>query len=1467
MSTVSFCFPLTQSQKRLWYVEKMNPQAAVHNIGGSIIIDGPIDIHLLEKSIKILIIKNDALRIRMTESGGEPQQFIVEHEEPAVPCIDFSQHAEPEQELEKWTNIAATAHMELYNAPLYWFSVFKLAEDKIGYFVKLHHIISDAWSMQILTSQMEQIYVALQSGDEVFQQVEHSYRESCLNERKYMESVRFNKDRNYWIDKLEPLPESFLHKSSTSMAGMRTIHKLDQATVQNARQFVRQHDLSMNTFFVAATLIYMHKLLRQSDMVIGTPVLNRTGKKEKSTFGMFVSTMPLRIKIDGKLTIMEFMKCVQSELTKSYFHQKYPYNLLAQDLQLAHKGYDQLFQICVNYHNAKLVSDFAGYKADNKEFYNQHSLYALHLMIKEWTDADDLHLEIDYKREDYSSSQIQDFITRILLIIHGIMENPHACFNELSLVAENEKQLVLEAFNATPLHYGREKTLHQLFQEQASRTPHSTAVVCEETKLSYAELHQQSSQFAMALQAQGVKPGMIVPIMLDRSLDLIIAIWAVLKTGAAYLPIDPDYPGERVQYMLDNSGASMMLSSRRLSKDGLNGVECTYVEDIQTCSLHSEYGSSSVSSDLAYMIYTSGSTGKPKGVMIEHRNVHNFIEGIQQLFAFGPQHRICSLTTISFDIFVLESILPLCKGSTVVLASDREVNHLPYLNDCLQRNSINVLQTTPSRMNVIVSDGRCLSGLSQLEALFVGGEELPSRLVTKLRAVTAATIFNMYGPTETTVWSTAQEIRSDDSHTIGKPLANTQVYIVDQYEQPMPPGYAGELCIAGEGVSRGYFNNAELTSQRFVNNPVRLGEAMYKTGDMAKWLHDGTLAYIGRIEHEMKLNGYRMDTSEIEAEMENFGAIQRAVAVIHEMEDGRKAICAYYVCQHSIEDKQLRQYLARKIPRYMIPAIFMRVNEFKLTPSGKIDRKSLPLPIRPSNDSNSLMLENKINHPLVDILKGLLGVTAVGLDDDFYSLGGDSVKAIQLASRLHDAGISLDVQHILTASTVFDLIELSVELAQKKEMIPNPGEREYIRISNEHAAYLREAAEGIGHRTRTISLNLKVDYDQSTLSLMLNRLIRKHDSLRINRDGLTGTLFYNSNHLFRDYGVELTTSTVADPILSKIDVDRDPLIKLYLNNQIDTSKQKLFIVLHQWAADHASIEIILRDILQWMEAGGIEDSPVDVAGNQRLFSKLDSLQTKAIPSCAEINMNQDHSFNGCESESYCFSAEKTEQLLAACQTYGAALSELAISMLSAARSSILNNQHQTISMVSDDRVFLEKMIGTEIQGMVGCVRYQYPIHIQQTSFEYLSEQIEHMKHLHRGVSLEEVQLVWPDFSIDDGSINAVFQYLSSLISEQLVDNPYFSIVHLDNEPSSSKYVENSNVFAAVAKLDAKSLILTVDYKHGVACRDTAVKILDDWVRRLNEVILQYQYKDTSTTLRIESDVSGLSNADLNYLFD
>ena len=699
-----------------------------------------------------------------------------------------------DEDIKDIENEMSNTPFEVLDNLLFSFKTFTFPDGHGGFVITAHHLISDAWTAGLVVNEIMDYYEKI-INSQIIDNKNPSYLDYITSEQEYLNSEKFNKDKEFWNEIFKTVPEVATipsinvenSNSSLSCKAKRKQFVIPKETMNLINEFCKQNKASAFNFFMAVLAIYLSRVSSLDDFTIGTPILNRGNFKEKQTTGMYISTIPFRISINHKIPFAEFLSNISADFSKIFRHQKYPYQYLLEDLRKKDSSIPNLYNILLSYQNVRSNKQTSDINYESSWVGNNFISDDIDIHLYDMNDTGDINIAYDYLISKYSIDDICSIHARFLYIINQVLENNDITLNEIEIVTPDEKKKILYDFNNTSADYPRDKTITQLFEEQVEKTPDNIAVVFEDQKLTYRELNQRANSLASYLRSQKIGRNDIVGIMVNRSLEMIISIVAVLKSGACYIPIDPEYPQDRIEYMLNNSSAKLLLTFKRLeNKVTFDNKLFVELDNELYNSNKDNLININKPDDLAYIIYTSGSTGKPKGVMLKHSNINNFIQGMCNVVDFNSEKTIVSVTTISFDIFVLESLLPLQRGLKIVVATENEQNDIRLFNALCLKNNVNIIQTTPSRFQVLISNSNELNYLESITDILVGGESFPKMLLEKLQQLTKANIYNVYGPTETTVWSTVKNLTNESSITIGKPIANTRCYILDNNKNLLP---------------------------------------------------------------------------------------------------------------------------------------------------------------------------------------------------------------------------------------------------------------------------------------------------------------------------------------------------------------------------------------------------------------------------------------------------------------------------------------------------------------------------------------------------------------------------------------------------------------------------------------------------------------------------------------------------------
>ncbi|MDQ0858860.1 amino acid adenylation domain-containing protein [Bacillus sp. V2I10] len=1486
-------FSLTHPQKRIWYMEKINPHQPLHNIGGVVTIKGELDFIFLEKAIHCFVKNNDGIRHRFIETNGEVRQYVEKYHKKDVLNVVFNCR----EDLDAWVQQEAGKPFSIHDCDLFDFAMFKVRDTNDGgYFVKVHHIISDGWSMNLLTEQIFDTYMRLLKGEKITDQYRDSYTLCLKKEQTYLASERFVKNKQFWNEKFNTLPIPIQKRELECAEGNRKTYCFPNRQSNGIKQFAADHNVSVYAFFVGLYYIYLQKLTKQEDLIVGMPVLNRSGKIEKNIVGMLTSTMPFRHYVDVEMTVREFIKDINRELIRCYYHQKYPYDLLVQDLELKKKGYGDLFDTCINYYNTNLPNELDGIPVENEEFYNRNQIYSLQLIIREWSKSGGFNLDIDYKIQKYEEKQIDQMYLYFTHLADQMLQFPDRKLGELELLSEKVRNKLIYEFNATDTDYPKDKTIYQLFEEQVARTPDKVALSLENEELTYRELNEKSNQLARYLLKKNVKKGTIVGISTKHSLETIIGILGVVKAGAAYLPLDPDYPSERINYMLEDSGISMLLTNFDTSNRW--NISPHKVEVVQLHSANLYMGKSynlkalSDPSDLAYIIYTSGSTGTPKGTMIEHQGLVNYTCWAKNVYVGSSQDEVFPFySSLAFDLTVTSIFTPLISGNRIVIYPADENEHVLY--KIFREAKVSIIKLTPSHLSLLQD---VESGVSSIKKFIVGGEDLTVSLAKSIqnRFGKDIKIFNEYGPTETVVGCMIHQfdIEKDigTSVPIGMPAQNTKIYLLDSDLRHVPMGAVGEIYISGDGVTRGYLNKLDLTRDRFIPNPFSSGERMYRSGDLARFIDESKIEFLGRADNQIKVRGFRIELGEIERNLLNHPSIRDAVVVDREDHDGNY-LCAYYIEKKEVTDSELFRFLKKFLPAFMIPSHFIPLKEIPLTINAKVDRDALPKPVIAKRQA----AEAAIEEDLVCIIRQVLHVDKVRMRDNFYHLGGDSIKAIQIASRLSEKGLKIKTKDILSNPVIEDMA-LHLETTGKKWHGSNQPCVGSIQSLPSASWFFSQNLDNIHHYTQSVLLKVKDDINMQMLEFALQILVCHHDSFRLNYMIQTEKLYYNEKHLDHKFELkffDLSCYSVQDQIdhiakigemlKSSFNIENDILLKACIFD-LGNQGKRFLMAAHHLAVDGISWRIIFEDmnrLYSQMENKEIALLPPKDNSVQDWGIELEKLSEK-IPDKEKrywnhVYQSREETFldfdlgpdrmEFCETLDQKLTAEETAQLFQkANEAYRTKADELMIIALSMVMSDYIKKNEVIIEVEGHGREDLSDEI--DVSRTVGWFTSLYPILMKVENTD-ISQQIKQLKDQLRsipskGLSHGVLKYISDELRFDNQKY-VRFNYLGDFNAS--FSNGIFEFA----EEYSGRDNCNANVMDCLVDIVAytvdKKLNISITYSRNKFKRETISEFVRAYTSQLRDLIQHCCKRNHTEFTPSDFETANLSSEELENIFN
>ena len=1041
-------YALSHGQKRLWIQEQLQPGLVAYSRPIAFEWKGELNQVALEHAFEEVVARHESLRTVFVVVEGEPRQRILSVEEAAfVPHYqDLRSQADPEQVAIKLADEQASAAFDLSQGPLLRVKLLQTDEQTYCLLLTIHHIISDEWSMQVLVREVLSLYGAYHEGlPSPLSALPIQYKDYAAWQQGQLSGAALLAHQQYWLEQLSgevpllELPTDRPRPALQTYRGHRLGWQLNQALSGELEALSQQQGVTLFMVLLAGLNTLLYRYSGQSDLIVGSPIAGRQHADLEEQIGFFINMLPLRTQVDGQGSFVDLLKGVKQTTLGAYAHQAYPFDRLVEDLQLVRDpSRSPLFDVVLVVDGSVDPATHPVLGLEEVEIAPAavaitSSLFDL--VVRFSQQGPGLSLSIEYNTDLFEQSSIERMGVHLESLLSALVAEPLLPLQQVGYLSESERHQLLVDFNATTTEWDSEQTLVSLFEHQVSLTPQAVALVSEQDSVSYEELNQRANQLAHYLRGEhGVEAGTLVGIQLERSEWLVVAMLSVLKAGGAYVPIDPDYPAARQAYLRTDSGCEVVLEA----------AELAIFQAGQYASTNLDVGPQP--SDLAYVIYTSGSTGQPKGVMIEHRSVVNYVIWANQYYFHNQPLNFGMFTSYSFDLTVTGLFSPLLRGSSLYLWKGED--HRQLLGQALKHPKVGAIKLTPAHLNLLPYIQELT--MTGVECCIVGGEILTESQVKAIKQLNEQIrIFNEYGPTEATVGCTAVQLQAGQAITIGKPISNSQVYILDGGLGLQPIGVVGELCISGAGLARGYLNQSVLTAEKFVTNPYYQEDQpassarLYRTGDQARWREDGTIEFLGRQDEQVKLRGYRIELGEIEAVLSSHPQLSQAVVMACQLGEDDKQLVAYLVgSDPEVSGESLRAYLTERLPAYMIPSQFVLLEALPLTVNGKVDKKALPDPVVGAGAEHQAP-QTALQQQLASLWEQVLGREGIGLEDNFFALGGHSLKAIQLGAKIHQTlDVKLELVSLFKHQTLLDLsqqVELMVwaQTAHAEQELPH----------------------------------------------------------------------------------------------------------------------------------------------------------------------------------------------------------------------------------------------------------------------------------------------------------------------------------------------------------------------------------------------------------------------------------------------
>ena len=1011
-------YELTNPQKSILLTEQFNENTCISNVCGTLSIHEKIDEEALERAINLFIKNNDSMRIYLIQDGTETKQCIKDYSFIEFEKIDIKNDY-PLSELEE---DVITKHFTLLNSNLYRFVIFKNDDGTGGFVVNLHHIISDAWTMSLLVDQIMNYYVSIIQNTPIQDIKNNSYLDFIDEEKAFLESSKFESAKKFWEDQFDNLEFSYLKDFQiNSYEAIRKSVTLSKEETDELLTFCHNHKTSLFSLFMAVLNIYLSKINNTNSSTVGTPILNRCNFKEKTTTGMYISTVPFRMEIDKNCTCIDFINKVSKHELSVFRNQRYPYSLLLDTIRKKFNISKNLYDVCLSYQNARNHSASCSTPYSCKWLSNHCVVNNLDIHLYDIDDTGMISIYYDFKKELFTLEEINLLHERLMEIIKQIIVNPELKIKELEIVSSKEKKYILEKYNNIKTHYTF-VSVYDLFKQQVQKTPNKLAINYKNTSLSYKELNTLANLIASILKKYSIHPGDIVCLAFADSIEFVASILATQKLGICYIPIDVNYPNERIEYIVNNSHAKLILTHL----DTLKSVKIDKNIILRISLENFDYQKDDIENldydlkenDLAYIIYTSGSTGNPKGVKISHKSLSNYICWAIKQYVHDEETNFPLFSSVAFDLTVTSIYAPLCSGNSIYIYQNDNVQLL--LEEIINDNHVHIIKLTPGHFTLLQD----LDLSNSIVCKFIlGGDILTKEMCEKIASLFSHPIhiYNEYGPTEATVGCMIYEYHVEDTYTsvpIGSPIDNTQILLLNDDQELVPLGTIGEMYISGDCLALGY-TDEQKTVEKFIDHPFYTGKKIYKTGDLSILHSNGVMEYLGRSDFQVKLNGYRIELGEIQSVLLTHPAIKDVYVTLITL-DEHKFLCGYYVSENELED--LSSFLKKKLPSYMIPNYFIRLDKLPLTINGKIDKSALPLPKKSHN--KYIKPQNKLEETLQQIFTDLLEQkNKISVEDNLFDYYVDSLLLIKAQSILYSKGISINTQDFYEYPTIRKLAD------------------------------------------------------------------------------------------------------------------------------------------------------------------------------------------------------------------------------------------------------------------------------------------------------------------------------------------------------------------------------------------------------------------------------------------------------------
>lgn len=1481
-------YQLSTAQKSIYALSQLEENSSVYNIPIAVQISNELDIHRVEKVFNQLIMRHESLRTEFKNINGEIVQKIQE-------VVKFKlQYIEGVESSIGDIAKKMDYSFDLSKAPLLRVGLVKVCKDRYFLLLNIHHIIGDGTSAIILLKEFFELY-----SSRNLPRLRIQYKDFAEWQYDISNSERMRAQEDYWLHKFTndipilDLPTDYLRPQMQSYEGSIVKFKVDSELTSKIKRIAQENEATLYMFLLTAYSTLLYRYTNQEDIIVGTPIAGRQHLDLQNVIGLFVNTLAMRNRPTGNKTFKAFLLEVKENAFEAYKNQSYSFETLVEKLNIKRDMtrnplFDTMFML------QNLDYESVGAEDSHIEYvdiHNNTSKFDITLSTIEKENT--LEFTLEYCTSLFRLDTINQFKNSFLYILYEVVKNPEVKLSEINVLSNKEQRRLVYELNSTIREYPKNRTICQLFEDQVKKTPDKIAVIYENEKLTYKELNQRANSLAFILRENGVRANTVVGLMLNQSIEMIVAILGVLKAGGAYLPIDLTYPEERVKYILEDSGARYLLTDDHLVVNGKSLA--IHRKDLYHGMRHNMDKINSPT-DLCYIIYTSGTTGNPKGVMIEHVGVVNYICWASKKYVRNENVNFPLYTSISFDLTVTSIFTPLITGNSIVIY--RYENGENIIERIIKDNNVGAIKLTPSHLKLI--RGKKYEK-SNVKRLILGGEDLQSNLARDIYDSfdEGIEIYNEYGPTETVVgcmihkFNPVNDVRK--SVPIGVPIDNTQIHILDKHYRSVPKGVKGEIYVSGDGVGRGYLNREALTREKFISNPFMPGQKMYKTGDLARMLPDERIEFLGRVDNQVKIRGFRIELGEIELLLSKHDSVKEAVITAETDDLGNKSLCAYVVLEEQLFSHELRRYLTNSLPEYMIPSFFIEVDEIPLTSNGKADKRALQSIGKALNtDVEYIPPKNHVERTISKIWEDVLGVNQVGMKDNFIDLGGDSIKATQISARLNNQGINIAVKDILSYQTIEQIV-INVDLmADRKQYTQEiiTGEKQLTPIDR---WFFTQNFNNPSYYNQSVLLQFKKQINITVLKAAFKKLIEHHDGLRLNFDEKEQTLYFNNNHLKEDFKIDtydisnIEEDKKSDKIhqicteaRKSLDLANSLLLKAVLI-KLDGSVERLFITAHHIVIDGVSWRILLEDlytVYKVLEQGKEVVLPKKTAPlsdwHKELvrYSEINQLESEreywneieefnfALPSDYEV---KDWGVNNIDKVDGNLSKEDTSYLLKeSYKIYNTDVVTLLIVSLAKALKSWVQEDTFIIELENHGR----HIDNIDVSRTIGWFTAMHPVKIQIES-NNTSEQIMSIKEQikgipNKGIGYGFLKYIKQDFKYDKNTISEIrFNYLGQFDNE--AENDLF----FNCEEDIGKEIEETNHITAKVEINCMVVNgifkMDMNYNQKAYDRDTMRGFQELYFSNL-KALLQFMRQETEVYFTpSDFDTAGIVQEDLDTI--